>query len=94
LRAAAGLDPFRNNEVAVKQEKTNARVWVPASDDLKAILEPWLKTHDQLVLLVDSEGRAFKIDHFRHLMRDATSPPGCPTTLRRTAALLRCDHPS
>jgi integrase len=84
---------FRNNEVAVKQEKTNARVWVPASDDLKAILEPWLNTHDQLVLLVNSEGRAFKIDHFRHLMRNAYVAAGQPddvTThgLRYSAATI------
>jgi integrase len=61
--------------------------------DLKAILEPWLKTHDQLVLLVNSEGCAFKIDHFRHLMRDAYVAAGLPddvTThgLRYSAATI------
>jgi integrase len=90
---------FRNSEASVKQEKTNARVWVPASDDLKAVLEPWLKTHDQLVLLVNGDGRPFKIDHFRHTMRSAYNRAGLPNVtthgLRYTAATvlseLNCD---
>lgn len=91
---------YRKGEVAVAQEKTGARVWVPASDDLRAILDPWLETHCQLVLLVNSDGAPFKIDHFRHFMRaayqaakitDEVSTHGCRYTAATILHELGCD---
>jgi integrase len=86
--------------IHVTQNKTRARVPVPASADLRAALDPWLKTHKHVVMLVTDTGRQFKVDHFRHTMRAAYTAAGLPadcTThgLRYTAAVvlheLGCD---
>jgi site-specific recombinase XerD len=91
---------YRKGEVSVKQEKTEARVWVPASDDLIAILDPWLETHQEMMLLINSDGVPFKIDHFRHFMRaayraakisDEVSTHGCRYTAATILHELGCD---
>jgi integrase len=58
-------------EIAVAQEKTGARVWIPVSQDLRSALTPWLKSHQHVVLFPTSKGGQLKVDHMRHLMRDA-----------------------
>jgi hypothetical protein len=35
---------YHRGEIAVAQEKTKERVWIPASDELRAVLDPWLKS--------------------------------------------------
>jgi integrase len=62
---------YFKGEIAVAQEKTNERVWIPASRDLRTVLDPWLKRHEHVVLFPIPTGRPLKVDHMRHLMRDA-----------------------
>src|SRR5262249_41073721 len=62
---------YHQGEIAVAQEKTGERVWIPASHDLRAALDPWLKSHNHVVLFPTPNGRPLKVDHMRHLMRDA-----------------------
>lgn len=57
--------------IAVHQQKTGKRLLIPIAADLQAVLEPWLESHDHLVLLPTRSGEAIKIDHFRHVMRAA-----------------------
>jgi integrase len=62
---------YFKGEIAVAQEKTKERVWIPASCDLLAVLDPWLSGHEHVVLFPTLTGRPLKVDHMRHLMRDA-----------------------
>ena len=98
--AAMTRHQYRRGELSVVQEKTGTRVSVPASADLRAVLDPWLEEHDHVVILATKSGGSFKIDHFRHTMRRAYREAGLPddcTThgLRYTAATvlkeLGCD---
>lgn len=73
---------YRDGVLSVVQQKirrrvgtARARVEVPASDDLKAVLEPWLETHTHLSILVRN-GAPLKGDHFRHIMREAYTASG------------------
>lgn len=92
--------------IRVRQAKTGDLVELPIAAELAAVLEPWLASHDQLVVLPTETGRPFKLDHFRHFMRRAYAAAGLPggaggvTThgLRTTAAVrlreLGCDEPT
>jgi integrase len=71
---------YHQGEIAVAQEKTKERVWVPASRDLREVLDPWLASHDQLVLFPTETGRPLQVDHMRHLMRDAIRAADLPDT--------------
>jgi integrase len=62
---------YFRGEIAVAQEKTGERVWIPVSRDLRVTLDPWLEGHAHLVLFPTPTGRPLKVDHMRHLMRDA-----------------------
>jgi integrase len=62
---------YFRGEIAVAQEKTKERVWIPASSELRAVLDPWLDQHGHVVLFRTPTGRPLKVDHMRHLMRDA-----------------------
>jgi integrase len=62
---------YAKGEIAVAQEKTGERVWIPVSQDLRSALAPWLKSHKHVVLFATPKGRPLKVDHMRHLMRDA-----------------------
>jgi len=90
-------------EIAVAQEKTGERVWIPQADQLRAIIGPWLEINKHMVILTTETGRPFKIDHFRHTMRDAIRTAALPDDctlhgLRYTAATilreLGCDLPT
>lgn len=82
---------YRNGWVKVCQEKTKAKVEIPASDALQSALTPWLDGHKHLVILVSGKGRPFKTDWFRHVMAAAYEAAGLGhrTThgLRYTAAI-------
>jgi site-specific recombinase XerD len=69
---------YFRGEIAVAQEKTKERVWIPASRDLRAALNPWLDRHAHVVLFPTSTGRPLKVDHMRHLMREAIRAAGLP----------------
>jgi integrase len=62
---------YFQGEIAVAQEKTKERVWIPTSRDLRDALDPWIKEHEHVVLFPTPTGRPLKVDHMRHLMRDA-----------------------
>lgn len=105
---------YQGGTLRVRQLKTGALVGVPASDELKAVLDPWLAAQDAALesgvvkvlersrrpLVPNSTGWAYKVDAFRHMMRDAYDtaglPKGCTSHgLRYTAATrlfeLGCD---
>lgn len=93
---------YRRGVISVVQQKTGERVEIPASDDLKAVLGPWLKSHDHFMLLTTPTGRPLKVDYLRHLMADAYVDAGLEGVtshgLRYTAATilaeLGCDGPT
>jgi integrase len=62
---------YFRGEIAVAQQKTKKRVWIPASRDLHDALDPWLEQHEHVVLFPTPSGRPLKEDNMRHLMRDA-----------------------
>lgn len=57
--------------LSVVQNKTGERLQIPINADLAAVLDPWLRSHDHLVLLPTERGTSFKIDWFRHTMAAA-----------------------
>ncbi len=73
---------YRRGRLWVMPEKTRRstgkRIDIPASADLRAVLDPYLKTHEHLTLLVTPGGRPFKVDFFRHFMRAAYEAAGLP----------------
>ena len=70
---------YFRGEIAVAQEKTRERVWIPASRDLRIALDPWLGGQDQHVVLFPTPtGRPLKVDHMRHLMREAMRSAALP----------------
>jgi integrase len=69
---------YFKSEIAVAQEKTKERVWIPASHDLREVLDPWLEEHKHVVLFPTPTGRPLKVDHMRHLMRDAIRAAALP----------------
>jgi integrase len=69
---------YFRGEIAVAQEKTGKRVWIPASLDLREALDPWLAEHEHVVLFPTPTGRPLKVDHMRHLMREAIRAAGLP----------------
>src|SRR5262249_40956820 len=69
---------YFKDEIAVAQEKTGERVWIPASRDLREVLDPWLAGHPHVVMFPTPTGRSLRVDHMRHLMRDAFRAAGLP----------------
>jgi integrase len=69
---------YVKGKIAVAQEKTKERVWIPASHDLRDVLDPWLEEHKHVVLFPTPTGRLLKVDHMRHLMRDAIRAAALP----------------
>ena len=62
---------YFQGEIAVAQQKTKKRVWIPASRDLRDALDPWLEEHQHVVLFPTPTGRPLTPDRMRHLMRAA-----------------------
>jgi integrase len=69
---------YFKGDIAVTQEKTGERVWIPASGDLQAALDPWIEGHGHVVMFPTPTGKALKVDHMRHLMRAAIREAGLP----------------
>ena len=94
---------YRKGWVSLTQEKTGRKLEIPASQDLVAVLEPWLTAHEHLVILTNQnklKGKALTDRHFSTIMREAYTDAGLPTDctshgLRYTAATvlheLGCD---
>lgn len=92
---------IKDGEIAVRQRKTGTRVWIPLSNDLSAILEPWLKTHTSLMLVPNTRnGLKLTESGLRQIMEpaydDAALSDECVNHgLRYTAAVrlseLGCD---
>ena len=92
---------IKDGEIAVRQRKTGARVWIPLSNDLAAVLDPWLKAHISM-MLVPSERTGLKLTEsgLRQIMERAYDDAGLSDEcvnhgLRYTAAVrlseLGCD---
>jgi integrase len=72
---------YFQGEIAVAQEKTKKRVWIPASQDLRDVLDPWLKSNAGLPnapIFRTEKGRELLVDHMRHVMRAAMRAAGLP----------------
>ena len=69
---------YYKGEIAVAQEKTGERVWIPASRDLRAVLDRWLSGHTHVVMFPTPTGRSLKVDHMRHVMRAAIRAAALP----------------
>ena len=69
---------YFQSEIAVAQEKTRKRVWIPVSRDLRDALDPWLGEHEHVVLFPTPTGRPLQVDHMRHLMRAAMRAAALP----------------
>lgn len=73
--------PFCNIDlISVKQIKTGKRVWIPASDDLKAALDPWLRSHNyDEFFRTPIQHKPLTEDYMsKTLMRDAIDEAGLP----------------
>ena len=68
---------YFRGDISIRQQKTKERLWIPASRDLKEVLDPWLQNHGHLLILPTMSGKAFGIDYFRHTMRDAIRAACC-----------------
>jgi integrase len=92
-----------NGEIAVAQEKTKARVWIPLSKDLTVALTPYLAAHSHAVMLITRKAKkptGWTVSGLQHVMRDAYRDAGLPDDVtnhgaRYTAATrlheLGCD---
>lgn len=67
---------YHAGAVAVTQQKTGVRVWIPASKELAAVLDPWLSGHKHLSLFPTSSGAAYGIDAWRHKVAAAIKVAG------------------
>jgi integrase len=69
---------YRNGVISVaSQEKTGARVDVPASADLRFVLDPWLEKNPSAMLLLPGErGKGWSVDALRHVMGEAYEKAG------------------
>lgn len=93
---------YAAGRITLRQSKTGERVDIPASDALRAILDPWLRSHDALTLLVGRSGRPIQADRFKHMMGRAIAAAGLEGCvfhgLRHTCATLLaeagCDWPT
>jgi integrase len=78
--AAMDRNHYRRGEIHVVQEKTGARVWIPASDDLAPVLDLWLGSHNAPVFFPNPHGTAIHPNYMRNKMRDAMTAAGLPET--------------
>lgn len=70
---------YYNGDISVKQIKTGTRVWIPASDDLKAALDPWLQRHNYAEVFRTPTGRKPLADtYMRNIMRNAIEKAELP----------------
>jgi integrase len=68
---AMSRQDYRAGWIKVVQEKTRAKLEVPAAAALERTLASWLAKHNHLVILIGRSGRPLKKDRFRHMMARA-----------------------
>lgn len=80
---------YDGDAVNVVQEKTGAKVWIPAHPELKAAIEQIPR--ESVVMLTSANGRAWRGDAFSREFRKATAKAGLENRvfhgLRKTAAV-------
>lgn len=91
--AAMMRQHYRSGTISVTQQKTNERLWIPAAQELVAVLDPWLETHKLMAILPSRFHKPMTSNGFVHFMSDAIREAGLPddvTThgLRYTAATM------
>lgn len=69
---------YFRGRISVRQDKTAERVLIPASKDLRAVLDPWIEGHKHISLLVTTSGGSLKPRYMRSVMRDAFTAAGLP----------------
>jgi len=77
---------YRRGEIAVTQEKTGERVWIPVSDELREVLDAWVDSRPGTLVLLPSEkngagGVALSKWGLRQLVNDALEAAGLPKEL-------------
>jgi integrase len=81
---------YNGRRIAVCQNKTGERVWVPVHSVLKAALDARKTRH--MVLLTSKQGKAFKETHFSHRFKKAVDNAGLTGLsfhgLRATASIM------
>ncbi len=65
-------------EISVVQEKTGARVWIPAADELMPILDRLLKSHSGEWFFVTQAGEHMAHSYFASIVREAIDDAGLP----------------
>lgn len=84
---------YRAGLISVAQEKTGNRVEIPASQDLKAVLDPWMTANKGMMMVTGQRGRGITIDYFRHVMAAAYAKAELPDDITthglRFAAAVR-----
>ena len=84
-RAHYRLEDFNGTKrlgIFVAQEKTDARLWIPAAVKLTLSLDAYLSVHKQMTLLVDPKtGSPFHKRGFSGFMREAIMAAGLPRTV-------------
>ncbi|WP_376989724.1 tyrosine-type recombinase/integrase [Azospirillum rugosum] len=91
--AAMVRQHYRSGTISVTQQKTNERLWIPASQELVAVLDPWLESHKHMAMLPSRFHKPMTPNGFVHFMSDAIREAGLAddvTThgLRYTAATM------
>lgn len=91
--AAMMRQHYRSGTISVTQQKTNERLWIPAAQELVAVLDPWLETHKLMAILPSRFHKPMTSNGFVHFMSDAIREAGLSedvTThgLRYTAATM------
>lgn len=92
--AAMVRQHYRAGTISVTQQKTSERLWIPAAQELVAVLDPWLESHKHMAMLPSERtGAVLTSSAFVHLMSDAIKGAGLGdgvTThgLRYTAATM------
>ncbi|MEK9967775.1 MAG: tyrosine-type recombinase/integrase, partial [Ferrovibrio sp.] len=84
-RAHYRLEEFGKEKrlgIFVAQEKTDARLCIPAADKLIRSLDAYLPLHDQMTLLVDPKtGKPFQKRSFSGFMRESIAAAGLPDSV-------------
>jgi len=84
-------DQIKDGGIAVVQQKTGAKIWVPLHRDLAVLLNQITDRKAEMIL-TSATGQPFKSDHLKHQFKAATRKAGLPDDLvfhglRKTAAV-------
>jgi integrase len=71
---------YRRGEIKVVQIKTGQRVWIPVADDLRAVLDPWLASHNEEMFFPNGRSASISPNYMRENMRDAIGLADLPDT--------------